>query len=213
MIDVIKQTPYEYSKQSRDYQKLARIYTILYNLCKMYIDNMKVWNSDIDNKLTPLRAKTLNFDPVHSWDLDSLEAAVSCFKYLMMKKGTITALKSCLTILMRSQGIYGEQIEPEVNGNNIIIKIPEQLASAGVVEDLFEYLLPSGSTYRIIEYQETSFPDNNTLLGINETTSHEIYESSELGIYMGESSDDSYNQGATWYKNAVNPEVPNDRGQ
>ena len=35
MIDVIKQTPSEYSKGSRDYQILARLYTSVYNLLKL----------------------------------------------------------------------------------------------------------------------------------------------------------------------------------
>ena len=42
MINVVRQTPLEYSKQSRDYQVLARLYTALYNMNKMYIDNMQV---------------------------------------------------------------------------------------------------------------------------------------------------------------------------
>ena len=62
MIDVIKQTPREYSAQSRDYQVLARLYSALFNVSKMYIDNLSVWNNDIDNRLATLRAKTLNFD-------------------------------------------------------------------------------------------------------------------------------------------------------
>ncbi|MBQ3422375.1 MAG: hypothetical protein IJH34_12075 [Romboutsia sp.] len=66
MINVIKQTPIEYSKQSRDYQVIARLYTALYNFNLMYIDDMNVWNSNIDNKLTMLRAKTLNFHPKHA---------------------------------------------------------------------------------------------------------------------------------------------------
>ena len=39
MIDTIKMTPAEYSAQSRDYQVIARLYTALFNLSKMYIDN------------------------------------------------------------------------------------------------------------------------------------------------------------------------------
>ena len=66
MIDVVRQTPLEYSKQSRDYQVLARLYTSLYNMNKMYIDNMDIWEKDIDNKLTTLRSRTLNFIPKHS---------------------------------------------------------------------------------------------------------------------------------------------------
>ncbi len=42
MIDVIRQTPSEYSKQSRDYQLIARLFTALYNVTKMYIDDMSV---------------------------------------------------------------------------------------------------------------------------------------------------------------------------
>ena len=77
MIDVIKRTPEEYSKQSRDYQVLARLYSALFNVSKMYIDDMNIWDKNIDNKLSLLRARTLNFDPQHDWDLDSLDVIVS----------------------------------------------------------------------------------------------------------------------------------------
>jgi len=206
MIDVIKQTPYEYSKQSRDYQKLARIYTILYNLCKMYIDNMDVWGPDIDNKLSTLRSKTLNFDPKHSWSLDDLDSAVSCFKYIMMRKGTLQALKFCLTILMRSRklsGVIDESLNTLiVEGNLVTIRIPQQLASAGVIEDLFEYLLPSGTTYRIVEYVETTIPDNLTPMDLKDSTESRTIKEENMGIYIV-SGDDSTNEGATWYKNDV----------
>ena len=42
MIDIIKQTPAEYSEQSRDYQVIARLYTALFNYSKMYIDDLNV---------------------------------------------------------------------------------------------------------------------------------------------------------------------------
>jgi hypothetical protein len=42
MIDIIKQTPEEYSLQSRDYQVLARLYTAVFNYSKMYIDNLSI---------------------------------------------------------------------------------------------------------------------------------------------------------------------------
>ena len=41
MIDAVKDTPIEYSKQSRDYQVLALIYTILFNQPKMFADLIK----------------------------------------------------------------------------------------------------------------------------------------------------------------------------
>jgi hypothetical protein len=61
MIDVVKKTPREYSEQSRDFQVLARLYTALFNISKMYADDLKEWVPDIDNKLTTLRSRTVNF--------------------------------------------------------------------------------------------------------------------------------------------------------
>jgi len=159
MIDIIKQTPREYSSQSRDYQVLARLYTILYNYSKMYIDNMQIWNSNIDNKLTDLRSRTVNFDPKHSWDLDDLESIVSCFKYIMRNKGTSFALTYCVDILMRTEGIVVEDLDTVVSIDdnfNVTIRIPENLLTLGIIEDLVRYLLPAGLTYDILEYRSIS---------------------------------------------------------
>ena len=211
MIDVIKQTPIEYSKQSRDYQLIARLYTAIYNLTKMYIDDMNVWETDIDNKLTTLRSRTLNFVPNHHWDLDDLDAVISYFKYIMRKKGTTTALIFALNILLRIRKLHGEISEQrgtlEIKGNMIIVKIPQRLTSLGVVEDLFSYLIPAGMTYRIIEYQESDLGNKNvTELGLTDIIdSYEFISSEDMGIYMNPqgSEDASGNQAETWYKNAV----------
>lgn len=219
MIDVVKQTPLEYSKQSRDYQVLARLYTALYNINKMYIDNMQVWNNDIDNKLTTLRSRTLNFIPKHSWDLDDLDAAMSCFKYMMRRKGTIPAIEFCLTILMRIKKLSGKVSEEDgtliVNHeeNKLEVRIPQQLASVGVVEDLFDYLLPAGMTYRIIEYTEVGLSNNVTSIGYtdeitfpyeNSEGSTPFVSDSELTIYGAELVNGEDNTpGSTIYKNTV----------
>lgn len=157
MIDVIAQTPIEYSKQSRDYQIIARLYTALYNYSKMHIDDMNVWGEDIDNKLSHLRAKTLNFHPKHSWDYDALDAATSCLKYLVKHKGTKDAIKWCVIVLERIYQLKdrpeGPDVSVDYNTYTITIKIPKQLASMGVVEDLLRLIIPIGMGYRIIEYE------------------------------------------------------------
>lgn len=155
MIDVIAQTPIEYSKQSRDYQVIARLYTALFNINKMYIDDMSVWDANIDNKLSHLRAKTLNFHPKHAWDYEALDAATSCLKYLVKHKGTIPAIQEAVRILERinriKDTINGPSVEVDYNTYTIKIMIPKQLASMGVVEDLLELIIPIGMGYRIIE--------------------------------------------------------------
>lgn len=162
MIDIIKQTPLEYSKESRDYQVLARLYTSLFNVSKMYIDNLQIWNSDIDNKLATLRAKTLNFQTKHNWDLKDLEAITAGFKYLMRYKGTTEAVKIILSIIMKI-----EKIDNKINGSSVVlnnnclnIKIEKDLMSAGIIEDLLRYILPAGITYRIIRY--VSYDDSSS---------------------------------------------------
>ena len=161
MIDIVKQTPWEYSSQSRDYQVIARLYTALFNYVKMHIDNMSIWDSNIDNKLTMLRAKTLNFNPDHSWDLDDLEAVTTCFKYLIRNKGTVKALEYLVDILMRIENIVGESINDAVvmKYYNVTIRVPEDLLTFGIIEDLVKYLLPSGLTYDIIKYKSYNLSD------------------------------------------------------
>ena len=157
MIDVIAQTPIEYSKQSRDYQVIARLYTSLYNLSKMYIDDMNFWSADIDNKLSHLRAKTLNFHPKHAWEYEALDAATSCLKDLVRRKGTMPAIKECVRILERINNLPdvpdGPDVTVDYNTYTIIIKVPKQLASMGVVEDLLRLIIPIGMGYRIIEFE------------------------------------------------------------
>ena len=186
MIDVIAQTPIEYSKQSRDYQVIARLYTALYNLSKMYIDDMSVWDANIDNKLSHLRAKTLNFHPKHAWDYDTLDAAVSCLKYLVMRKGTKPAIEDCVIILQRVNNLKGRpEVDVDYNTYTINIKIPKQLASMGVVEDLLELIIPIGMGYRIMEYElldeyvEDNFEFSDQ---ININTNMKILPTYKMGI-------------------------------
>ena len=129
----------------------------------------------------------------------------------MRRKGTTTALIFSLNILMRIRKLQGviseERGTLEIDGNHITVKVPQRLTSAGVVEDLFSYLLPAGMTYRIIEYQESDLGNQNvTNIGLIENLENdESIDTYRMGIYMNPqgSEDDSQNQGETWYKNAV----------
>jgi len=211
MIDVIKQTPIEFSKQSRDYQVLARLYTALYNLNKMYIDNMSVWENDIDNKLAALRSRTLNFIPKHDWDLTDLDAAISCFKYIMRKKGSIVAIAICLTILLRVRRLSGNIDEDtgtliiDSKENKIEVRLPKQLASAGVIEDLFDYILPAGMTYRITEYTRYEPGRNRTFIGYSDSVKAYSIQDIELRLFGNEESSNTHSPipGTTIYDNLV----------
>lgn len=162
MIDVIKMTPAEYSAQSRDYQVIARLYSALFNISKSYIDSLQIWNNNIDNKLVTLRSRTLNFIARHSWDEDDLEAVTSCFKYLMRNKGTMKALEYCINILMKIEKINGENIDElvTIENYNVNIRVPENLLTIGILDDLINYILPAGLTFSIETYKTTGLQND-----------------------------------------------------
>jgi len=188
MIDVVKNTPSEYSKQSRDFQVIARLYTAMFNYTKMYIDNMSVWNTNIDDNLASLRATTLNLITEHQWDLSDLEAITSCFKYLIIRKGTIEAIKALICILMKVQHLEGTVDDTTVTfeNNNLTIRIEDALVTVGIIEDLFKYLLPAGLTYRIVRYKSVNI---NDLLNTNIYYNDEKVKYSDLSrgdyLYVG----------------------------
>ena len=97
----------------------------------------------------------MNFHPKHAWDYEALDAATSCLKYLVKHKGTRPAIQEAVRILERinriKDTINGPVVEVDYNTYTVIIKIPKQLASMGVVEDLLELIIPIGMGYRIIE--------------------------------------------------------------
>ena len=73
MINLEKDTPVEYSKQSRDYQVFVFLYNAIFNQAKMYVDLIKnIWTDNIDTKLLDLRSYTLNFIPKFEWENQDL---------------------------------------------------------------------------------------------------------------------------------------------
>lgn len=213
MIDIVKQTPEYYNSESRDFQFLARLYTIIFNSIKMYIDINRSMAGSTDEKLVDLKALSLNFRADHQWDRTSLAGALSCFKYLLRDKGTEKALEACISLLLRVEGIYITSEYSKMNhvrvsndGTQIEILVPESLSSVGVVEDLLKYLLPAGVSYTIRKYDSVLF---DTLVNIKTDSSNFSYlpiEESKLGINIG---DNSYktaegNKGYTIYHNDVN---------
>ena len=164
MMDVVKLTPSIYSEQSRDYQLIARLYTALYNMNRMYVDGIDVWEKNSPDNVLPLKASTLNFRPRHTWDKDSLQAVISCFKYLTRYKGTSKAIQLILNILLRVNNISGEYSSLFTFENNLLtLSIPYQLSSIGIVQDLLDYILPAGCAYRLRVYKEISSAERTNI--------------------------------------------------
>ena len=153
MINVIEMTPSILSDNSRDYQLLARLYTIALNYPKAAIDSAKIWERDIDDRLALLRAYTLNFIPKHEWNQEILKDITCCFKYLIRYKGSKKALEECIKLFAKASGIDGDSWRIEITDEQkVIIYMTQQQASLANINDLLNYILPAGFIYRIIEY-------------------------------------------------------------
>lgn len=153
MINAIEMTPTILSDNSRDYQLLARLYTMAFNYPKAAIDSAKIWEPDIDDRLSILRAYTLNFIPKHEWDPKILKDITCCFKYLIRYKGSKKALEECIKLFAKASGIDGNSWRVEITDEQkVIIYMTQQQASLANINDLLDYILPAGFVYRIIEY-------------------------------------------------------------
>ncbi|MBQ6627848.1 MAG: hypothetical protein IJH65_03355 [Methanobrevibacter sp.] len=132
----------------------------------------------------------------------------------MRKKGTITAIKFCLTILLRIKKLTGEISEESgtliINNedNKLEVRIPSQLASVGVVEDLFDYLLPAGMVYRVTEYGRSAPSNTVTDVYFTSTINSETVNDENITIYgsvynESDPTDIKNTAGSTIHKNLV----------
>ena len=153
MINIQKDTPVEYSKQSRDYQVFSFLYTLLFNQPKMFTE-----------LLSP-RAYTLNFIPKYEWNNDDFLGVTNNFKYLMRGKGTTGAIESALRILARIKGLSSVGIKAEQGDEpgTIRLILSEEIANVSNIEDLFRYIFPAGCVYEIVKFSRY---DSNAKLDI-----------------------------------------------
>lgn len=162
MINIIDSSPKVLSDKSRDYQLLARLYTTTFNYSKMCTDSDKIWEADIDPRLSLLRAYTLNFIPKHEWDLNMLKSISTSFKYLMKYKGSKKVLENCIQLFARISGVDNGAWRVEVKDDKILIYMTHQQATLANIKDVLDYVLPAGFTYRIIQYntiEDTPFTE------------------------------------------------------
>lgn len=188
MIDLIKDTPVEYSKQSRDYQVFRGVYNSIFNQVKMYTDLINgIWTDHIDNKLLDLRSYTLNFIPKFEWDNDDLRGVTNCFRHLLRTKGTRGAILECLDILSRVHGISLGVTGVELTEDGAVqLTISEDIADIGNIEDLFRYILPAGLAYEIIKYKVIDSAAQANIVVDNRLYVDSEYATSELYLPNGE---------------------------
>ena len=151
-ISTVKLTPSIYSKESRDYQLISRIYDSVFNYSKMGADGVinVPLSKNFDDRFLDLLAKTLGFESKHDYNTNNLVALVNSFKKIMKNKGTIKAIEDTISMLLKSQNINKRFIlETETKPYTIKIYVPEELQDIVLLEDVLSYILPVGFVYEI----------------------------------------------------------------
>lgn len=143
--------PEVYYKESRDFSYIGRLFEILFNHLKTNADlvNSSLVNIDSDDLLNSL-SYTLGFKPKHTYNNKDLFYICSSFVDIMKNKGSYYAIEECIKILLNSQYITGQFIViPDNDKFEITIGLPPGTQDIILLEDLLDYILPTGWIYRI----------------------------------------------------------------
>lgn len=227
MINVDKLTPDYYYKNSRDFQFLGRLYEVLYNSLLVDIDLIKelVVSDNMDTTMVDLALYTLGFEPKHDYTNVNLLKLAQIFKTVMKYKGTKFAIECCINLLLRSQNIVSNYkveiptidnvgIRTENNFDEMYtlnIYLPKIVKGSILLDDLFDYILPSGYIYNIFFTDLDKLDDNTTTtttndnykikLGSNNSKLFgQLYSSQDLDITI----DNDENTNRTFTTNVVN---------
>lgn len=220
MIDIQKSTPTVYYNNSRDFQALGRTLELLLNYVQMNIDNME-GSYRIDN-INPTLIKyllaNLGFEGAHEYTNVDLLILAKVFKWMMKKKGTRLAIKYIIYVVLRSfhyeyafdviiPTLDTSPLRPITMSQDDIsemyqvqIILPTAITDTTLIEDLLNYILPTGFTYRIINSDTKLRETTNVNVTLAQPTITK-YEKGSLETNQGYNS--TLNDGGETFKSIV----------
>ena len=103
-----------------------------------------------------LLAKTLGFNSKHNYNTDDLVTLCNTFITILRDKGSLTSINEAVTALLNAQHIEEKFLvvdsidDYNKKTHSVDIYVPKELTDLILLEDLFDYILPAGYTYRFI---------------------------------------------------------------
>ena len=157
MIDIYGITPQTYYDNSRDFQAIARVLEAMSNQCKTAADMVRnsPFDANIDVKLLYLLAKTIGFDNRHRYNDVEFKAICSSFVEIMRAKGTLRAIRKTIELFLTAKGVsdayrLGYLTDGQtVDKTTLSVLIPAEIVDVTLLEDVFDYILPTGMNYVI----------------------------------------------------------------
>lgn len=185
MIKTKDLVPSIYYNKSRDFQAIGRTFEVIYNYLKTNTD--LVLNSYEDIKMLDLLAKTVGFNSKHTYNTDDLYALCNSFVTILKNKGSIKSIELAVILLLNAQHIeskfYVDDVTDASNKkqHSLDIYIPKELSDTILLDDLFDYILPAGYTYRFIKSTFISEP-RNTYAYVQSTGNAQKYEMNDTAF-------------------------------
>lgn len=163
MIKVRDLVPEVYYNESRDFQTIGRVYEAVFNHLKTNVDIMGSLpiSSGSDWHMLKLMASTLGFQGRREYDNDELRALCMSLIPILRLKGTKSSIYLAVNTMLNAHGIDDvPQIYIDETSDSFcyLIYISRRLKDTSLLEDLMDYILPAGFTYRLIDAKSGGEP-------------------------------------------------------
>lgn len=185
-------TPSIYSKESRDFQLLSRLFDSVFNYSKVLadsIENMPL-SRNADERFLDLTARTLGFESKHEYNTNNLLALCNSFKKIVAQKGTKKSIEDAVSMLLSSQNIK-ELFIVDTTTEKYVVKIfiPKALTDVILLEDVMSYILPAGYVYEIYsrDLGQSEVEDRFTAMSSQVKIEGTSQQLSRLHSYIGSS--------------------------
>ena len=154
MIKLYNRLPQIYYDNSRDFQAFARAHEVVLNYLKTNVDVAEAlpFSNNFDISLLNLMALTLGFTSKHNYNTEDLFNLCSAFAEILKDKGSIESVRKTIRILLNAQSIKDTfSVDRDSKDRyNLLIYLPVSMKDLVLLEDVFDYILPSGFTYSFI---------------------------------------------------------------
>lgn len=160
--------PSVYTKESRDFQLMCRLYDFLFNGVKFDINSIiEILDAmKINDRLLSLLGTKLGFFTKKQYDSKTLRYVLNAFPYIMKYKGTKKGIELAVSTILRLEGNtetpYVEIINNSLSGEHIyeiyIITEQQEIESKIMLQNILEYIIPLGYVVNI-HYGQRYTPD------------------------------------------------------
>lgn len=194
--------PEVYYKESRDFSYIGRLFEIVCNYMKTQADlvGVPLQSEYINADLIELAAKTVGFETKHTYINKDLLALVNNFADIIKEKGSIASVEKAVRLLSRCHNLkissLGAVTINKEDPYKLNILLPYGTSDVVLLEDLLNYILPTGWLYEIeygdaaAENPETTMPSNTDSVTIVPYAEDEAADLSSLATETADVSDE-----------------------